>query len=249
MYSKICISINNLTKRYKGSDNESLKQISFNINRGEKFGILGPNGAGKTTLISILCGILSETSGEFNFYRDDLKLSEREIKSVIGYVPQEYAFYEDLSPWQNMMYFGSLYNLPEKEIKIRSEEIFSVLGLGNIANKKTKIFSGGMKRRMNMAIGIIHKPEVLFLDEPTVGADVQSKHAMMEYLEKLNAGGTTIIYSSHLMEEAEAFCERVAFIHKGELIACDNLKNMIEKNNTSNLKSLFLQLTGEGYYD
>ncbi len=249
MIKENCIVITALTKRYKKSDCDSLKQVSFPIYTGEKFGILGPNGAGKTTLISILCGILPKTSGTYFFYKDGHELSQMETKSIIGFVPQEYAFYEDLTPWQNMMYFGSLYNLTKQEISIRSEEIFSVLGLARIAHKKTRVFSGGMKRRMNMAIGIIHNPQVLFLDEPTVGADVQSKYAMMEYLNKINRNGTTIIYSSHHMSEAEEFCERVAIIHKGEVIACDNLKSMIDKYQSDDLKSMFIQLTGEGYYD
>lgn len=244
-----CILIDTLIKRYKNAEVDSLNQISFSIHKGEKFGILGPNGAGKTTLISILCGIIKPTSGSYSYYQNGEVLSPSQIKSLIGFVPQDYAFYDELTPMQNMMYFGSFYKLSTKEIKQRSQEIFDVMGISKAADKKVKIFSGGMKRRMNLAIGIIHKPSVLFLDEPTVGADVQSKSAMLEYLNKLNAEGTTIVYTSHHMSEAESFCERIAFIDKGQLIACDYITHLINKHQSLNLKSLFIDLTGKGYFD
>jgi ABC-2 type transport system ATP-binding protein len=244
-----CIDINLLTKRYNGADQDSLKDVSFAIYKGEKFGVLGPNGAGKTTLISILCGIIKQSGGGFAYFMDGSEQVFSDMKHHIGFVPQDYAFYEELTAWQNMYYFGSLFHIPKKEIHSRTEEIFHVLGLTKFAFKKTKIFSGGMKRRMNLAIGIIHRPAILFLDEPTVGADVQSKHAMMEYLNRLNANGTTIVYTSHHMSEAQEFVNRIAFINLGELIACDQTATLLEKHHAPDLKSLFIQLTGEGYPD
>lgn len=243
------ITIDSLSKRYKHSDEYSLKEISFSIVKGERFGILGPNGAGKTTLISILCGILAPTSGSYEFRDNGHLLNELELKRRIGLVPQEYAFYEELTPMQNMRFFGAFYKLSRAEIDRRSDEIFAVLGLTKVARKKTKYFSGGLKRRMNLAIGIIHKPSVLFLDEPTVGADVQSKHAMMEYLVELNRQGTTMVYTSHHMSEAEEFCDRIAFIHQGKLIACDYITELISKHHSKDLTSLFISLSGEAYID
>ena len=244
-----CLQLDRLTKRYRNAEVDSLKDVSFSIYKGEKFGILGPNGAGKTTLISILCGILPQTSGKYSFYRDNKELRPFDIKQCLGFVPQEYAFYEELTPVQNMNYFGALYNLSKQDIKTRTDEIFAVLGLCKIANKKVKIFSGGMKRRMNLAIGILHKPEMLFLDEPTVGSDVQSKHAMIEYLKKINQEGTTIVYSSHLMAEAESLCDRIAFINQGKLIVCDHISELLQKHKAPDLETLFIQLTGAEYFD
>ncbi len=249
MSDDVCISINNLSKKYKNSKEESLKGVSFSVTRGEKFGVLGPNGAGKTTLISVLCGILPATKGNFSYYKNGKPLSNHEIKSGIGYVPQDFAFYDELTPMQNLHYFGAIHNLNKKTIEERAEEIFTILGISKVSDKKTKIFSGGLKRRINLAIGIIHKPSVLFLDEPTVGADVQSKHAMIEYLKKLNNEGTTIIYTSHHMAEAEEFCDRIAFINNGSIIECDNLNNLMKKHDITDLQSLFISLTGEGYFD
>ncbi len=246
MTHKDCIVLDLLTKRYSKSKEDSLKQVSFSIYQGEKFAILGPNGAGKTTLISILCGIIPQTSGHFTFSLNGNVLSPHQVKQSIGFVPQEYAFYEELTPLQNMMYFGSLYKLRKTEIRQRTEEIFKVLGLSDIMHKKAKLFSGGMKRRMNLAIGIIHNPVILFLDEPTVGADVQSRHAMMEYLNKMNQTGTTIIYSSHHMSEAQEFCNRIAFINHGRLIAYNSISTLMSEFNAQDLTSLFIQLTGEG---
>ncbi len=245
MTKENCILVDKLTKRYNKASEDSLKQVSFTVYKGEKFGILGPNGAGKTTLISILCGILKATSGEYTYQNNGISLSSSDIKKQIGFVPQDYAFYEELTPIQNMMYFGAFYKLSKKEIAERAEEIFSVLDIQKLADKKVKTFSGGVKRRMSLAIGIVHKPSVLFLDEPTVGADVQSKYAMINYLNKLNSEGTTIVYTSHHMSEAEEFCNRVVFIDNGMFIACDTVDNLKSKYNVDDLKTLFINLTTE----
>lgn len=249
MNQSACITVENLSKRYPKADEDSLINVSLQIFQGEKFGILGPNGAGKTTLISILCGILPQSSGAFQFQFEGKLLGLKEIKHLIGFVPQDYAFYEELTPLQNLEYFGSLYGLKGEEIRRRSEKICSLLGLSKLMYKKTKVFSGGQKRRMNLAIGVIHQPQILFVDEPTVGADVQSKHAMIAYLNELNASGTTIIYTSHHMAEAQEFCHRIAFINKGRLIACDVVATLLQSHSAKDLTSLFIQLTGEGYSD
>lgn len=249
MRQQISISVDNLKKRYRKAEELSLDNVSFSVKKGEKFGVLGPNGAGKTTLISIICGIIPATSGGFHYFDEDHELSTHDVKRTIGFVPQDYAFYDELTPTQNMMYFGAFYKLPKHVIEERTSEIFAVLGLKKVADKKVSIFSGGLKRRLNLAIGILHKPKVLFLDEPTVGADVQSKHAMIEYLNKLNKEGTTVVYTSHHMQEAEMFCDRIAFIDRGKLIACDSMSKLKEDHQSEDLHSLFINLTGEGYFD
>ncbi len=249
MTSKVCIEINNLTKRYKSSEEDSLKNINLTIHSGDKFGILGPNGAGKTTLISIICGIISSNGGNIKYFDKDKEINLKTFRKKIGFVPQEYAFYQELTPNQNLEYFGALYNLSKKEIKSRSEKLLHLLGLSKVSDKKVQIFSSGMKRRINLAIGIIHEPTILFLDEPTVGVDVQSKNAIIEFLNKINREGTTIVYTSHHMTEAEEFCKSIALLDNGKLIACDDMKNLLNLHKAPSLESLFINLTGEEYRD
>ncbi len=243
------IEINAISKTYKGSLEKSLNKVSFSINQGDKIGIFGPNGAGKTTLISIICGIINASSGEVKYRSNGDTVDLKSMLYKIGYVPQDFSFYEELSPFQNLMYFGSLYNIPKKELKVKTENLLSVLGLSHVTHKKVVKFSGGMKRRVNLAIGIINDPELLFLDEPTVGVDVQSKNAIISYLEELNKKGTTIIYTSHHMNEAQEFCNRIVLIDKGNLIESNTLDVLLEKHNEQNLESLFLKLTGIEYRD
>lgn len=243
MPPKVCIDIKNITKKYKNANHNSLDNINLSINTGDKFGVLGPNGAGKTTLISIICKIIPATSG--NIYFDH----EGNIKQQIGFVPQDYAFYPQLTPVQNFEYFGALYNLDKKTITERTNDLLPILGLKKVANKKINTFSGGMKRRVNLGIGIIHRPTILLLDEPTVGVDVQSKHAIMQLLDELNQNGTTIIYTSHHLTEAEAFCNSIALIDHGKMIACDSIEGLLKKYQSDDLQSLFIQLTGTEYRD
>ncbi len=244
-----CLQISNLTKRYKASETDSLKEVNFSINSGEKFGILGTNGAGKTTLISIICGIISSSTGEVKYFENDEEIDLVAFRRIIGFVPQEYAFYQELSPNQNLEYFGSLYKLSKREISARSEKILALVGLSNVSDKKIQIFSSGMKRRINLAIGLIHNPSILILDEPTVGVDVQSKNAIIRFLNELNKAGTTIIYTSHHMAEAEELCNSIALLDHGKLIACDGLEKLLRVHNLSSLESLFLNLTGKEFRD
>ncbi len=237
------ILVENLRKRYKDAQSDSLFPVSFSVNTGEKFGVLGPNGAGKTTLISILTGILNPSSGKYHYIKDGVYLQPNHLKMQLGFVPQDYAFYDMLTAMQNMMYFGALYKLTKKEILKRSEELFEILDLQEVAHKKVVYFSGGMKRRLNLAIGIVHRPLVLFLDEPTVGADVQSKHAMIAYLNVLNEQGTTIIYTSHHMQEAQLFCNRIAFIRKGRMLACDTPYDLMKRYKSADMETLFINLS------
>ena len=238
------IELTDINKRYKKATKDSLKKISFQIKSGDKLGILGPNGAGKTTLISILCGLLEPTLGDVIYKsKQGSNITGTDLKKIIGFVPQEYAFYHELTPVQNLAYFGALYNISSKEIKKRTQQLLSILGILDVANKKVSTFSGGMKRKVNLAIGLIHQPEILFLDEPTVGVDVQSKVAIIDFLNEINAAGTTIIYSSHHLAEAEDFCTSILMLNSGNIIAEGKTKELISSNNANNLQELFINLS------
>lgn len=249
MTGKVCIEIRDVFKRYKSAQEDSLSSVSLNILQSEVFGLLGPNGAGKTTLISILCGIIPVSSGQVRFFFNGIPYSEAERKSRVGFVPQEYAFYQELTARQNLDYFGAMYNLSRKALEERREHLLKVLGLDKAGDKKVGTFSGGMKRRVNLAIGIIHEPEILFLDEPTVGVDVQSRNAIIRYLQQLNEAGTTIIYTSHHMSEAEEFCKSIALIDHGKVIVAGGLNELKAVHAVDSLQSLFINLTGEAYRD
>lgn len=249
MAGQVCIQIRDVCKRYKSAQEDSLSAVSLDIMQSDVFGLLGPNGAGKTTLISILCGIIPVSSGDIQFFHHGKPYSERERKSRIGFVPQEYAFYQELTARQNLDYFGAMYNLSKKKLEERREHLLEVLGLEKAADKKVGTFSGGMKRRVNLAIGIIHEPEILFLDEPTVGVDVQSRNAIIRYLQQVNQAGTTIIYTSHHMSEAEEFCKNIALIDHGRVIAAGGLQHLKAVHGVESLQTLFINLTGEEYRD
>lgn len=249
MAGQVCIEIRDVYKRYQSAQEDSLSDVSLDILQGDVFGLLGPNGAGKTTLISILCGIIPVSSGEVQFYQNGTPYSNAERKSRIGFVPQEYAFYQELTPRQNLDYFGAMYNLSKTKLRERREHLLEVLGLEKAGDKKVGTFSGGMKRRVNLAIGIIHEPDILFLDEPTVGVDVQSRNAIIRYLQQINRAGTTIIYTSHHMSEAEEFCRNIALIDHGKVIAAGGLEHLKTVHAVPNLQTLFINLTGEEYRD
>jgi ABC-2 type transport system ATP-binding protein len=242
MYSPL-IKVDDISKKYKDSEEYSLRNVSFSINRGDKFGILGPNGAGKTTLISIMCGVINLSGGKITFD------SPEKLQYTIGLVPQEYAFYNELTAPQNLEYFGVLYHLKRDEIKVRTEKVLKLLGLSAFSEKKVKTFSGGMKRRLNLAIGILHNPSILFLDEPTVGVDIQSRNAIIQFLNTLNEQGTTIIYTSHHLPEAEEFCNKIVLLDYGKVIAFDETSNLKLLHNSESLTEVVLKLTGEDYRD
>lgn len=243
------IEIENLSKAYKNAQKKSLDNVSFKVNKKDRIGIFGPNGAGKTTLMSILCGIIKASSGNAKFISNNQEVDLRNHLFNIGYVPQDFAFYPELSPIQNLKYFGTLYEIPKNHLQKRIDELLDVLGLSHVADQNIKTFSGGMKRRVNLAIGIIHEPEILFLDEPTVGVDVQSKNAIMTYLEALNKAGTTIVYTSHHLNEAQEFCNRIIFLDQGKLISDSTLNELLTMYNGEDLQGLFLKLTGTAYRD
>jgi len=239
------IQISQLTKKYKDSDFYAVNSMDLSVNKGEIFGLLGPNGAGKTTLISMLCGLLKPTSGKIVVDEMTFKKNRKKLQYLIGIVPQDLALYPTLTAYENLLYFGAMYGVKGDLLKKNINQALEDLGLIQFANKKVKTFSGGMKRRVNLIAGILHNPKILFLDEPTVGVDVQSKNVIFQHLMKLNHEGTTIIYTSHHMVEAQEFCTRVAIVERGELIAKgtpDELINSIE--NAKRLEDVYLNLTG-----
>jgi ABC-2 type transport system ATP-binding protein len=244
------IIIQQLSKKYKNADFFSVLNLDLEIAEGKIFGLLGPNGAGKTTLISILCSLIKPTSGSFSINGLTYSKNKNELKQLIGIVPQEYALYPSLTAYENLMYFGSMYGLKGKKLKTQINESLDKLGLLKFSNKKIETFSGGMKRRINLIGSILHQPEVLFLDEPTVGVDVQSKNVIIQHLQDLNKKGTTIIYTSHHLNEAENFCDEVAIIDHGQLIIQGKPKDLIAKQeNAYNLEDVFLAITGNALRD
>lgn len=243
------IAIDRVSYRYAREEYQALSSVEVTVAPDDIFGLLGPNGAGKTTLMSIMVGILRPGSGSVTYRKGARELSGKEVRAAIGYVPQDYAFYPELTPNQNLAYFGAMYNMKPGLIAARSGELMEVLGLSAVADKKVGAFSGGMKRRVNLAIGILHNPKILFLDEPTVGVDVQSRHAIVDFLKRLNGTGVTIVYTSHHLSEAEDLCNRIALIDHGNVIACDELATLLKSTNSKDLQSLFLSLTGESYRD
>lgn len=239
-----------LSKRYAGSEAYAVKDLSLTIDRSEIFGLLGPNGAGKTTLISMLCGMLKPTSGELTIDGLDYRRHKRRIQQRIGVVPQEYALYPTLTARENLIYFGSLYDLPRKELQSRVAEGLEQVGLAQFQHQRVETFSGGMKRRINLLSAILHRPAVLFLDEPTVGVDVQSKKAIMELLVSLHESGTTIVYTSHMLNEAQDFCTQVVVVDQGRIALSGRPAELVANHpEASSLEDVFVDVVGKQLRD
>ena len=211
------IEIKDVTKSY--GRHKVLQNVSFEIMEGELFGLLGPNGAGKSTLIDILTGIQSMDSGEIFINGKSIKTDKVEIRKHLGLVPQDIALLEELNAVDNLEYFGGLYGLAGQELKSQIEKLLEVAGLTDKKKEKVKNYSGGMKRRLNIAVAMLHNPSILILDEPTVGVDAQSRQHIFDYIQSLADQGTTILYTSHYMEEIEALCKRVFILDLGEEVA------------------------------
>ncbi len=221
----IILEASDLTKTYK--DLTAVNDVNLAIQEGEIFGLLGPNGAGKTTIISMITGLLQPTRGQVIVDGMDLKTNPNIVKSKLGLVPQELALYPTLSARDNLDFFGSIYGLKGKHLRERVDAMLAMVELVDRADEAVKNYSGGMKRRVNIAAGLIHQPKVLFLDEPTVGVDPQSRNAIFEAVEELNRAGMTVIYTTHYMEEAQRLCHRVAIIDEGKIIALDTPQALI----------------------
>ncbi len=229
------IEITNLTKKF--GDFTAVNNISMDIKKGELFGLLGPNGAGKSTTVSMLSTILSPTSGEIKINNKPLKGNEMEIKSILGIVPQDLALYETLSAKDNLRFFGSLYGLSGKKLSNRVDEVLDIIELKDKANQVVEKYSGGMKRRVNIGVALMHNPQIMIFDEPTVGIDPQSRNHIMETIKTLNKEkGVTVIYTSHYMEEVEFLCSRIGIIDYGRVIALGSIQEL--KNGSNACDSL-----------
>ncbi len=244
MTNTAIIEIRNLTKTFKNATEPAVNGVSFSIYRNEIFGLLGPNGAGKTTTISILCGLFPATSGTVVIDGKNLQQHSNSIKQIVGIVPQDIALYPTLSARENLDFYGHMYGLKGKDLKDRIEGWLQKLGLTDAANRQVGTYSGGMKRRVNLIAGVLHNPKILFLDEPTVGVDVQSRNVIIDHLKEINNSGTTIIYTSHHMEEAENFCSRVSIIDHGNILTHGTPAELISNTEgADNLEKVFLHLT------
>lgn len=244
------IQVENLRFRYSENSGVVFENFNLNIATGERFGLLGPNGAGKTTLMNLMTGVLSPTTGRILLAGKNMGAgNNNDTKKQFGFVPQHHSFYMELSPMENLEFFGAWAGLKKNEIVARSKNLLQVLGLSHVATKAASKFSGGMKSRLNLAIGVIHQPKILFLDEPTSGVDVQTRHAILEYLIGLNQAGTTLVYTSHLLSEAEKLCSKVALIDEGKIIVQNDLPTLLSAHRQSGLEGLFLSLTGKNYRD
>jgi ABC-2 type transport system ATP-binding protein len=209
----------------------ALRGVSLQVQRGELFGLLGPNGAGKTTLLSILSGLARCDSGSVRLFGEALIPQSAQLRKRIGLATQDLAIYPELTARENLLFFGRLYNLPSGKLRSRSDELLNAVGLTERADDQAGTFSGGMKRRLNLAVSVIHEPDILYLDEPTTGVDPQSRHHIFEQVRRLNEAGLTVIYTSHYMEEVQSLCPRIAILDQGQIQACDTLPNLLQKLN------------------
>jgi ABC-2 type transport system ATP-binding protein len=219
------LEVRNLTKNY-GSD-PALTGASFQVGTGEMFGLLGPNGAGKTTLMSIVSGLLDPSAGQVFLNNKEFRRHDREMRRLIGIVPQDLAIYNELTARENLRFFGELYGIAGDVLTTRVDAILHAIALADRADDRAGAFSGGMKRRLNLGASLVHEPKILLLDEPTTGVDPQSRNHIFEEVRRLNSLGMTIFYTSHYMEEVQALCPRVGILDHGKLIACDTLSNLL----------------------
>ena len=221
------LKVNNLVKKY--GDFAAVNGISFDIKEGEIFSLLGPNGAGKTTTISMLSTLIAPTSGDATIASHSITKDPMGVKQVIGVVPQELALYDDLTAQENLVFWGQMYGLSGKSLNQRVGEVLEQIGLTEKAKNRVKTYSGGMKRRVNIGVGLLHKPRLLFMDEPTVGIDPQSRRAILDTVKDLNRQGMTVLYTTHYMEEAQELSDRVGIIDYGELIALGTQKELTQQ--------------------
>ncbi|MBK7763560.1 MAG: ABC transporter ATP-binding protein [Bacteroidetes bacterium] len=238
------IQVKNLFKQFKNAEHPSVNDLSFSFEAGKIVGLLGPNGAGKTTTISILCGLIKDYSGEVSVLGLPIQSNAESLKMKLGIVPQQIALYPGLSCIENLKYFGSLYNIPASTLHEKIRSLLQQFGLHEHANKLIKDFSGGMKRRANIIASLLNNPGLLILDEPTAGVDVHSRNMILGFLKSYNEAGNSIIYTSHILEEAESLCDEVLIIDNGKKVVQGHPAKLVAEYQTENLEGLFLKLTG-----
>jgi ABC-2 type transport system ATP-binding protein len=239
------IEITCLKKIYKGSWSPALDGVTLSVQKNQVMGLLGPNGAGKTTCISILCGLIRPDSGSAKIHGMDAVKQTQAIRKIIGVVPQQIALFPNLSAWENFFYIGRLYGIKDLLIKERAQALLERLGLEKQADKRIARYSGGMKRRANIIASLLHDPELIILDEPTAGVDVQSRAMILHFLEEYRQRGKTILYTSHMMDEAEKICDEVVIIDEGKFIISGTPGELISKTpGCRQLEDVFLHYTG-----
>ena len=244
------VIVKDLVKSFK--DFKAVDGVSFSIFKGEVFGLLGPNGAGKTTTIRMLSTVLEADSGDITIGGHSVKKDAAAVRSIIGVCPQELALYDDLSALDNMVFFGHMAGMDSKTAYTQAMKNLELMGLEDRAKGKISKYSGGMKRRINLAIALMGNPQLLFLDEPTVGIDPQSRNNIFENIQSLQKQGLTVLYTTHYMEEADKLCQRIAIMDGGKIIAMDtphNLKKQIGNPDKVTLEDVFLKLTGRSLRD
>jgi len=229
----VIITVKNLVKKYNG--HTAVDGVSFEINRGEIFGLLGPNGAGKSTIISILCCLLGPTLGSVVIDGYDIRKNAADVKKIIGVVPQEISLYHTLTARENLAFYGKIYGLSGRALKTRVEALLDMVGLTDRADDLLEGYSGGMKRRINIAAALLHEPGILYLDEPTTGVDPQSRRRIYDTIQDLNRQGMTVLLTTHQMEDAEKLCHHIAIMDKGKLVALDTQKGLLELVGESDL--------------
>lgn len=234
------VKIENINFRYAGGKRDVISGLSMQIRRGSLFGLLGPNGSGKTTLISLLTGLLPLQSGQIKIDGESITHKLQEIQKSTSLVPQKYAFYPRLNVLENMRFFGSILSIPFHDIAPRVQEALTVVGLESFGTVKAEHLSGGMQRRLNLAIGLLNHPSLLLLDEPTVGIDPDSRNLILKTIKHLNENGTTVVYTSHNMEEVEALCDEIGVLDNGRLLASGTLNDLLNGKEQS---VLFITLT------
>ncbi len=222
----VILEAQQLVKKFK--DFTAVKGVSFEIQAGEIFSLLGPNGAGKTTTISMLSTLLAPTSGDAQIGGHSVVHAPMAVRQLIGVVPQEIALYDDLNAAENLFFFGRMHGMGGAALKQRVAEVLEQVGLTDRAKSRVKTFSGGMKRRLNIGVGLLHRPQMVFMDEPTVGIDPQSRRNILDAVKELNRQGLTVLYTTHYMEEAQELSDRVGIIDHGELIACGTQKELTQ---------------------
>lgn len=232
------LEVQNLIKKY--GDFTAVKGVTFDIKEGEIFSLLGPNGAGKTTTISVLSTLYTATSGDATIGGYSVTKDPMTVRSLIGVVPQDLALYDDLTARENLSFWGQMYNLSGKALKTRIDEVLVEIGLSDRADQRVKTYSGGMKRRVNIGVGLLHKPRLLFMDEPTVGIDPQSRRAILDSVKALNQQGMTVLYTTHYMEEAQELSNRVGIIDHGQLIALGTQSEL--KSQVGQMETLILHI-------
>lgn len=239
------LTVEGLTKRY--GQRAAVESIGFRLARGECLGLLGPNGAGKTSTLAMIAGIAKPDGGSLRYEDAAPGADPAAMKRRVGLVPQDLALFDELTAWANLKLFGGLYGLDAATLHSRADEALQLVGLFERRNDRAKAFSGGMKRRLNIAGALLHDPDLILLDEPTVGVDPQSRNAIFDNLEQLKARGKTLLYTTHYMEEAERLCDRVLIMDHGRVLADDATRSLVGAH--GNLERAFLHLTGRGLRD